>query len=87
MALRRAGPTYQGDGLSPATARWRWECRAAAAAGGLQQQGDAVDQVGAVQEVAKNINVYWHNEHEGGGQTYQQDAQLDWFANVFGTTS
>jgi cephalosporin-C deacetylase len=37
-------------------------------------------------EVGKDIKVYSHNNHEGG-QTYQQDAQLDWFANVFGTTS
>jgi cephalosporin-C deacetylase len=36
--------------------------------------------------VAKDIKVYSHNEHEGG-QTYQQDAQLDWFANIFGTAS
>ncbi|MFI7063110.1 acetylxylan esterase [Kribbella sp. NPDC050124] len=33
-------------------------------------------------EPAKDIKVYSHNEHEGG-QTYQQDAQLDWFANIF----
>jgi cephalosporin-C deacetylase len=37
-------------------------------------------------EVAKDIEVYSYNEHEGG-QTYQQDAQLDWFANIFDTTS
>jgi cephalosporin-C deacetylase len=36
--------------------------------------------------VAKDIEVYSYNEHEGG-QTYQQDAQLDWFATIFGTTS
>jgi len=29
----------------------------------------------------KQIEVYPYNEHEGG-QTYQQDAQLDWFANI-----
>lgn len=33
--------------------------------------------------VAKNIKIYSHNEHEGG-QAYQQDAQLDWFADAFG---
>jgi cephalosporin-C deacetylase len=38
---------------------------------------------GAGSEVGKDINVYSHNEHEGG-QTYQQDAQLDWFAGIFG---
>lgn len=32
--------------------------------------------------VGKDIKVYSHNEHEGG-QTYQQDAQLDWFAAIF----
>ena len=31
--------------------------------------------------VAKNINIYSHNEHEGGG-AYQLDAQLDWFADL-----
>ncbi|GAA2106937.1 acetylxylan esterase [Microlunatus panaciterrae] len=30
----------------------------------------------------KSINVYSHNEHEGGGP-YQLDAQLDWFAERF----
>lgn len=30
----------------------------------------------------KSINVYPHNEHEGGGP-YQLDAQLDWFAARF----
>jgi cephalosporin-C deacetylase len=30
----------------------------------------------------KEIEVYQYNEHEGG-QTYQQLAQLDWFANIF----
>ncbi|TWD81762.1 cephalosporin-C deacetylase [Kribbella amoyensis] len=33
-------------------------------------------------EVAKDINVYSYNGHEGG-QAYQHDAQLDWFADVF----
>jgi cephalosporin-C deacetylase len=31
----------------------------------------------------KNIEVYHYNEHEGG-QTYQQLAQLDWFAQIVG---
>jgi cephalosporin-C deacetylase len=31
---------------------------------------------------AKDINVYSHNEHEGGA-AYQVDAQLDWFAQRF----
>ena len=31
---------------------------------------------------AKDIEVYDFNDHEGG-QTYQQLAQLDWFANIF----
>ncbi|HEX8488412.1 MAG TPA: acetylxylan esterase [Propionibacteriaceae bacterium] len=31
---------------------------------------------------AKDINVYPHNEHEGGGG-YQVDAQLDWFRERF----
>ncbi len=34
---------------------------------------------GAGPHVAKMINVYPHNGHEGGGP-YQLDAQLDWFA-------
>jgi len=34
------------------------------------------------QDVAKDIEVYSYNEHEGG-QTYQQNAQLDWFAQIF----
>jgi cephalosporin-C deacetylase len=29
----------------------------------------------------KDIEVYQYNEHEGG-QTYQQLAQLDWFAKI-----
>ena len=33
-------------------------------------------------KIQKDIKVYSHNEHEGG-QTYQQDAQLDWFASIF----
>jgi cephalosporin-C deacetylase len=33
-------------------------------------------------DVPKDIKVYPHNDHEGG-QTYQQEAQLDWFADVF----
>jgi cephalosporin-C deacetylase len=32
---------------------------------------------------AKDIEVYSYNQHEGG-QTYQQLAQLDWFASIFG---
>lgn len=32
--------------------------------------------------VEKSINVYSHNEHEGGG-IYQSAAQLDWFATLF----
>jgi len=31
---------------------------------------------------AKDIRIYSHNEHEGGG-AYQLDVQLDWFADVF----
>jgi cephalosporin-C deacetylase len=30
----------------------------------------------------KDIRVYGHNQHEGGGP-YQIDAQLDWFAERF----
>ena len=30
----------------------------------------------------KQIRVYAHNGHEGGGP-YQVDAQLDWFADRF----
>jgi cephalosporin-C deacetylase len=37
---------------------------------------------GAHHDVAKSITVYSHNGHEGG-ETYQQDAQLDWFASLF----
>lgn len=33
-------------------------------------------------DVAKSINVYSHNEHEGGG-IYQTAAQLDWFGKLF----
>jgi cephalosporin-C deacetylase len=32
---------------------------------------------------SKEIRVYPHNEHEGGGP-YQVDAQLSWFAERFG---
>ncbi|MGW7683967.1 acetylxylan esterase [Kribbella sp. NPDC054772] len=32
----------------------------------------------------KDIEVYPYNEHEGG-QAYQQEAQLDWFSNIFAT--
>ena len=42
----------------------------------------AYNHYGAGAEVAKDIEVYSYNEHEGG-QTYQQLAQLDWFANIF----
>ena len=39
----------------------------------------AYHRYGAGPHVAKMINVYPHNGHEGGGP-YQLDAQLDWFA-------
>ena len=39
----------------------------------------AFNHYGADPQVAKMINVYPHNGHEGGGP-YQIDAQLDWFA-------
>ena len=39
------------------------------------------DQSGSVPE--KSINVYSHNNHEGGGD-YQTSAKLDWFAKIFG---
>ena len=42
----------------------------------------AYNHYGARPDVAKDIEVYSYNEHEGG-QTYQQLAQLDWFANIF----
>ena len=35
-----------------------------------------------IPQVAKDIKVYSHNQHEGR-QTYQQDAQLDWVASMF----
>ena len=39
----------------------------------------------ATQSAVRNeIRVYPHNEHEGGGG-YQLEAQLDWFAQLFGT--
>lgn len=37
----------------------------------------------ATGSVPKDIRVYSHNQHEGGG-FYQVDAQLDWFAELFG---
>lgn len=41
----------------------------------------AYNHYGANADVAKDISVYHYNEHEGG-QTYQQSAQLDWFAEI-----
>ncbi|TCC51466.1 acetylxylan esterase [Kribbella pittospori] len=38
----------------------------------------------SAREPAKEIQIYSHNEHEGG-QTYQQAAQLDWFASILQT--
>jgi len=42
----------------------------------------AFNHYGATGSEQKDIEVYHYNEHEGG-QTYQQLAQLDWFAKVF----
>lgn len=42
----------------------------------------AFNAYGGSAAVAKEINVYSHNEHEGGAG-YQLDAQLDWFAARF----
>ena len=40
----------------------------------------------AAPEIAKRIEVYPHNGHEGGGD-YQRAVALDWFAELFGATS
>lgn len=37
---------------------------------------------GSAADIDKHINVYSHNQHEGGA-AYQVDAQLDWFADRF----
>lgn len=42
----------------------------------------AYNHYGGPTEVGKSINVYSHNEHEGGA-AYQIEAQLDWFAQRF----
>jgi cephalosporin-C deacetylase len=38
---------------------------------------------GASGDISKDINVYSHNQHEGGAG-YQLSAQLDWFGRLFG---
>jgi cephalosporin-C deacetylase len=42
----------------------------------------AFNEYGSAAEPGKQINVYPHNGHEGGG-AYQVEAQLDWFAELF----
>jgi len=41
---------------------------------------------GSGESATKEIRVYPHNEHEGGGG-YQIEAQLDWFADLFAGTA
>ena len=46
----------------------------------------AYNHYGATGSEQKEIEVYQYNEHEGG-QTYQQLAQLEWFARIFGAAA
>jgi cephalosporin-C deacetylase len=46
----------------------------------------AFNSYGERADVAKDINVYSHNQHEGGAG-YQVEAQLDWFRDRFRPTA